>query len=167
MGYYVNIVEEVRNRLQNAALEKGRLEYVKNVSVGERKSVITPDQCPFIFIMLDSLSEKVTNASYGQRNADVILKLKCFYGLDNENADNLYFDTDTREGFLYFLEDVLDVLNLTTAGVADPRLSEKSKSIITARLNFAPEKLGDNVLSAEIIIETETADYFYYNRANI
>jgi hypothetical protein len=164
MGRYTTILSEVYQRLYTATATGKPLAAVKTLQVGLRAEVKGQDETPAIFIGLDSINEHYEVIRSGQKTADISFIVTLIYAVPDESETNILQNTTTSTGFLYFLEDVLDVLHTNrTTDALDPRLAEscwRAMDVSTGGIT----KVGQGLYRIDIRIVAKSAQFTINSR---
>jgi len=152
MGVYVNLANEVYNRIYTAreALD------IQHLDFGMGTQILQIDDYQSVVIELD-IQELGERARNNQKSGDVSFTIYTRYGLSDTDENNLYFNIDTETGWLYWMEKFLDVLEKNTAGQIDPQMAGYARESIKIRVEN-PEKYQDSLITPVIV--TAPAPYF-------
>jgi len=119
---------------------------------------------PAIFLSISSIQEDYNLILSQNRISSVVdIKLTVIDGIEDPSVSNQYYDTDTREGILYLIEEILDVLNEDTSQSLDPRFGKNALKANTAFMGPI-EKVSDNILMCDITITARTNQFTINNR---
>ena len=175
MGVYVNLIEEIRTRIQWQIDDSGSLSNIKRVILGNRARVETHDTLPVIVLEIDSIADDYAIIAINQKEADFNVRLVLLFPITDQDTDNLYYDTTLGTGIIYTIEKLLDCLNSRTRGAAfsltfpftfyagteiDPRLAQNSRTAIRATVQTIVKNAG--YLEAVININAKT-NFFTIN----
>ena len=157
MGKIVDVIEVVRSRLLAETAPTKLLEDFKNVFVGKRQNVDFNVDCPFVIIALeDGTSERFSGQK--RKVADVRISVTIIDKLNDEKAQNLYYDTGADTGILLLSEKVLDVIHQTAGGVFDPRLDQNSFESMGVTIGGV-DKFGEAFLAMSLFLTLKTGEF--------
>lgn len=159
---YVDIVNEIYERLNT---EKDNIDIgVKRVAVGTKEMIENLTGTPVIVIEPINFREVQSVASRGQKNlhSEMQVILNCTYPILNTIDDKLLYNTGEETGMLYFVENVLDIVNENTSGTKDPRLSEYAKQGI--RGTFGNVQKHGEFYTFEILLDIVSKNFSFNGR---
>ena len=173
MGAYVNLIDQVRERIQNQIDNSGSLAEIKKIIIGNRSRVDIHDTLPVLILEIDSITDDYIVIAQGQKNADFSLRLVLLYPLTGADTDNVYYNTTDSTGIIYLIEKILDVLNSRSRGMVftltfpftfdytgtevDPRLNQQSKTAIKCNVQSIIKNAG----YLEAVINLTASTNFY------
>lgn len=121
MGQMVNVIKEINNRL-STAIGSGKELYnlVNAVYVGARDRVEMPADLPIIVIRFMSADETYLNQAMNASQKEINMKIDIELISNKEQSSGTYYTVgSSTTGFLVALENTVDVIEKTTAGVLD------------------------------------------------
>lgn len=141
MGNYINLIEEVKDRLEAAIAEGEVLEDVFRVRIGSKESARGLNDYPIININVKTGDEEAVSM---QRRFSCELALEITLITNKLDSDsNVLYNTATESGSLYLLEKLLNVLDDNISGSVDVGFSNTTHEL----------RIVDWVLEEEKFIE--------------
>jgi len=172
---YIDLIEEVYQRLKLAtennafplmfsfrfySEEIGR----SFLRVGATQTVEGNDYLPSLQILWGGAEEGFSVIASNQMSSLLTVILRIHYPLDDADATNVLYDKTTQKGILYFICEVLDVINTKIeTGLHDPRLLASAKD--SMRCNVGEIVKNHDKLTCDIVLTVGT-DNFPINRRN-
>jgi len=150
MGNMVSLVEEIRNRLETARTS-GVLTNIKRVFVGDNYEARKENDFPVISIFVE---RGLTTDIYRRNgNSDEIVVVVHLVERNLATNTNTLYKTSDSTGFLYTLEDVLNVIDKTTAGAQDLTLSGNAYRLKNVSWDITTD---DKLINCKISLEIST-----------
>ena len=151
MGNMVNLIEEIRTRIVTAKAS-GVLTNIKYVLIGDTFGARKPIDFPVIYVY--PTSGYTTDIYRRTGNSDTInLTIQLIERALSNESITLYKTSD-QTGFLYTLEDLLNVLDKTTAGTQDLTFNNTAYRLKQISWDIVTE---DNLINCKINLEISTS----------
>lgn len=135
---YVDIIEEIKNRLEAQCTETGLLKDFKHVSfVDMVQQAISNNNLPLIVLRINNAGEKIV-ANDGNNTplaSDISVDIHIISDLESKRDSNMYYNTTTKRGILYYYTYVLDAINTNLDGTKDCKLRGLLRQKMLARLD--------------------------------
>ena len=159
MGVIVNLIDEVRNRLETATGTGKDLVSVKRVNVGTVEECRKLNDFPFINIGFPSAEELNKRTSGGMTSKLLIVVTLCVNKLAATNgassSNSLYKKSD-ESGMLFLLEKVLNVLDKNTSETPDLSFDNTSDEL---RITTYDIDSSNDFFNVTINIDIETKQF--------
>ena len=157
---YKDIIKEIYNRLDT---NKGKIDIgVKRVVVGTRELIQGHQDTPSIAIELVNFREVLNVKGNRQLHSEMQIALNCMYPVANENKAEMYYDEANETGLIHFIEDVMDVVNETTAGANGYLLTDLVKQHMA--FSFGNVQKQGNFYTFDILIDLVTKNFAFNAR---
>lgn len=175
MGVYVALTRELMTRFNSATVDGAKLQGTK-FYMGARTMVERLEDMPSVVVTDISITEQYTQISSSQLNAMVDFDLVVKYPLIlPSQQDNLTmippgdgfpitfpFTFTNNQGFLFWLEKLFDVINETSAQIADPRLNQTSRRAVKLSMQNL-HIVGTNCIIADVFLRGLETKFFGIN----
>jgi len=150
MGNMVSLVDEIRNRLETSRTS-GVLTNIKRVFVGDVYEARKQNEFPTISIFVES---GLTTDIYKRNgNSDEIIVVIHLVERNLSTITNTIYKTSDQTGFLYTLEDVLNVIDKNTSGAQDLTLSGNAYRLKNVSWDITTD---DTLINCKISLEIST-----------
>ncbi len=151
MSAIVDLIEEIRLRI-TVAQSSGVLTNIKRVLVGDEFEARKSTDLPVINIYLES---GLTTDIYRKTgNSDKLIIIVHLIEQNLSNSSNTLYKTSDKTGFLYTLEDLLNVLDKNTAGEQDLSFNNKAYRLMRTSWDVTNH---DNFINCRISLEISTS----------
>ncbi len=157
MGIIVDLIEEIRNRLETDF--GGDLTEIKRVRIGSVESARKLQDYPIINITVDSEEEDPRFIQKGHV-IPLLIEVRLLAAKPGDESNKLYKTSDTS-GALFLLENILNVLDKDTSGNVDLNFSNTANSL--RRFVWTIEETND-LIEIPITISVETLQFIAGSR---
>jgi hypothetical protein len=159
MGVTVDVIEEVRNRLETAIGAGNALVGVKRVRVGSTEEARKMNDFPIINIdlkagTLDPRFMRTGNVDI--LNIDILLVVNKL-----SSTSNLLYKTSDSTGSLYLLEKLLNTIEKNISGVVDLTFNGKVNNLKRYTYNITED---NDVVECLVSLELETRQFLLGGR---
>jgi len=158
MGNKVNLIEEIRNRLETD--QGGDLTSIKRIRIGSKEEARSLKDYPIININVLSGEEQPISTTR-QAQDSITIEISIFIN-KKESDSNLLYDTSTISGGLYLLEKVLNVLDKDTSGNIDLTFAGTARDLRT--INWSIDQDHASLLIITIVLTVQTISFTVGNR---
>ncbi|MFW9821373.1 MAG: hypothetical protein ACFFE4_00465 [Candidatus Thorarchaeota archaeon] len=118
MGSIINVLEEIKARLDNAILAGNNLSDIKKVRLGANREVLKKDNdYPVIYIYLEEGEQvdiETTRRGAQRIELEIHLITNC-----KDNESNTLYDTSDSSGSIYLFEKLMNSIVRNTSGNVD------------------------------------------------
>lgn len=118
MGVIVNLLEEIRNRIETATGSGKSLEDVKRVQIGYELEARKYKNLPIINISLKS-GHIINEYMRGSASDSIVVDILMIYNKLAGAGANKQYKTSDQTGAIYYLEKILNAIENNTSGILD------------------------------------------------
>lgn len=153
MGFYVDLIDEFRSRLETARGVGLPLESIKRIRIGSVEEARKLNDYPLINFTITEGEETATDLTRGF-SATLAIEIRLLVNKLADENNHLYKISDST-GALFLLEAMLNVLDKNTSDVVDLCFNNTSKDL--REISFAINETNDLIEIPVIIgIRTKT-----------
>lgn len=169
MGIYVNLLQEIYNRLDFArsnpiGSRSILLDEIKNIWIGNHSAALGNAELPAITINWKQAEETTESASYSRLVSNIELIFTIFYPISDIRVNNYLYDYDSNSGFVFLIEKILDVLSSNDVGDLNPSIENKLK--IRQGISIGNiELLNDSLMRCEITMQAKLQQFVINERS--
>ena len=144
---------------------------IKNIEIGYRPeqeaNAVKSDDCPYVWVDW-ARGPQMIQESFGgtikQNQATARCNLLVSFNFavsDTRKGENIYYSEHNQDGFLDFLEKLLDTINKNDSDLPDPQLDANAEESILASVSW--NRRG-NIFECDITLPAMVGAFYIHNR---
>lgn len=151
----IDPLKELVDRINGEITSGGKLENVTFFQ-GYRRKVTTHQEAKSIIMNFMGGIENYDGGGYKQKVADWEVSFMLTDKIDNQDANNLIFDSDNETGFLYFIQDFLDTIHTKTdRSTLDAKLNDEAREPMKITLNPVEFDQGEMMMQIDVTFKIQ------------